>query len=771
MNIFEIVSRAPFSTNDGLLYVGLKETKIFAIEPHTGEIQICMSRSNQCSDLNLKDRIILMRSEHSIKAIELSTGFSVWNISLGEFTTSSIWNNFEFDMFADLEKNQRPNHTLVSGMDGSLEMLNSQTGNLIWHKIMPSPVLYIQSNLSLADLIFLPEITLKMDHRDGMNGVYVGEHSGTLIAIENTLNHSFLPYHEEMLPDRSFWWPLHTKTPIPKMDDLEPFHIPDKVCHNSQNFPCILGLHYILNDQTFGSYPVLRLSDRPNFINQTTHVEKEDPNQYFIKFVIFASFFILTLILLYLTIILFSKKKNLALKTKFPTSQPNGILIVGKLKIEISNVLGYGSSGTVVFEGLMDNRKVAVKRILKSFYSIAETEILALTQSDEHPNVIRYFTKEEDENFIYLAISYLEKTLTQFVLDDNSYMQSTEKDKINMIYQMTQGLSHLHNIGIVHRDIKPDNILVGKDSVIKISDMGIAKKIEPENNSFSTITCGTKGWQAPEITFETDNESCTQNIIINGSEKKRFKLSKKVDIFSLGCVFYYLLTRKHPFGDKVAMRETNILNSQYILEGVSLDAFNLISKMLSSNPDTRPSIKQILDHPFFWDSSKKLRFLKDTSDYFEFQKPTSRHVIHFETEAQYYKIIPNNNWTLNLPKDVLDDLNKFRKYNPTKVRDLLRVIRNKAHHYRDLDPETQKIFGSLPDEFLNYFCQERFPLLFSFSWEYMKLNCSTDEVFKEFFKNEKQTQKDSFPKNLILKVPEQLSDKLSWRKEKSWRNK
>jgi hypothetical protein len=75
-------------------------------------------------------------------------------------------------------------------------------------------------------------------------------------------------------------------------------------------------------------------------------------------------------------------------------SESNGELKIGKLKVS-SQVLGYGSSGTIVFLGEMDGRKVAVKRMLSSFYNVAEKEILLLLQADEHKNVIRYFAKVE----------------------------------------------------------------------------------------------------------------------------------------------------------------------------------------------------------------------------------------------------------------------------------------------------------------------------------------------------------------------------------------
>lgn len=101
-------------------------------------------------------------------------------------------------------------------------------------------------------------------------------------------------------------------------------------------------------------------------------------------------------------------------------------------------MLGYGSSGTVVYEGLLHGRKVAVKRMLADFYQLAYREISLLLVADEHPNVVSYYAKvtpsrlldvggafshihpcvtlqEEDDQFIYLALSQCVNTLGEFV--------------------------------------------------------------------------------------------------------------------------------------------------------------------------------------------------------------------------------------------------------------------------------------------------------------------------------------------------------------------
>jgi len=79
-----------------------------------------------------------------------------------------------------------------------------------------------------------------------------------------------------------------------------------------------------------------------------------------------------------------------------PQRAADGALIVGKLHVYTEKVLGKGSGGTVVYEGKLDGRRVAVKRLLREFYSMAKQEIELLVAADEQKNVVRYYAHEAD---------------------------------------------------------------------------------------------------------------------------------------------------------------------------------------------------------------------------------------------------------------------------------------------------------------------------------------------------------------------------------------
>ena len=109
----------------------------------------------------------------------------------------------------------------------------------------------------------------------------------------------------------------------------------------------------------------------------------------------------------------------------------------------------------------------------------------------------------------------------------------------NIMKQILEGVKFLHENNIVHRDIKPHNILMNRLLKIKLSDMGLSKQLETEMDSYHTDAVkGTVGWQPSEVILDKAD-----------FKFKNTHRTQKVDIFSLGCVFYYLMSRgEHPFG-------------------------------------------------------------------------------------------------------------------------------------------------------------------------------------------------------------------------------
>ncbi|XP_071246343.1 serine/threonine-protein kinase/endoribonuclease IRE1 isoform X3 [Salvelinus alpinus] len=398
---------------------------------------------------------------------------------------------------------------------------------------------------------------------------------------------------------------------------------------------------------------------------------------------------------------------------------------VGKISFCPSEILGHGTGGTFVFRGRFDGRRVAVKRILPECFDVAEREVQLLRESDEHPNVIRYYCTERDKLFTYIAIELCAATLQQYVEDPSCHAGLSP---VTVLQQTMCGLSHLHSLNIVHRDLKPRNILLSQPGPLGrvralISDFGLCKKIPEGRTSFSLRSGipGTEGWIAPEVLLDTPGNNPT-------------RCDQAVDVFSAGCVFYYVVSRgQHPFGDTLR-RQANILTGEYFLthflEDVHDDviARDLIERMISSDPVSRPSTSSILKHPFFWSPDKQLQFFQDVSDRIEKEPTDSTMVVRLETAG---RAVVRTNWRMRISVPLQTDLRKFRTYKGNSVRDLLRAMRNKKHHYHELPAEVQETLGEVPEGFVSYFTS-RFPRLLLHTHTALS-SCSDERLFHPYY--------------------------------------
>ncbi|KFV72504.1 Serine/threonine-protein kinase/endoribonuclease IRE1, partial [Struthio camelus australis] len=399
------------------------------------------------------------------------------------------------------------------------------------------------------------------------------------------------------------------------------------------------------------------------------------------------------------------------------------MIVVGKISFNPKDVLGHGAGGTFVFRGRFDGRNVAVKRLLPECFHLVDREVQLLRESDEHPHVVRYFCTEKDKQFHYIAIELCSATLQEYV--ESPGFDRRSLDPVSLLHQTTSGLAHLHSLNIVHRDLKPCNILIsvpnshGQIRAV-ISDFGLCKKLHGGRHSFSLHSGipGTEGWIAPELLQEAPKENPTC----------------AVDIFSAGCVFYYVVSGgKHPFGDSLR-RQANILSGTYQLTCLQEDAHDkvvareLIAAMISSESQKRPSAPVVLMHPFFWSQEKQLQFFQDVSDRIE-KEPAEGPIVS-ALEAGGRSIV-RVNWRMHISLPLQTDLRKFRTYKGGSVRDLLRAMRNKKHHYHELPVDVQEALGSVPDDFVQYFTS-RFPHLLLHTHRAMRV-CAHERLFQSYY--------------------------------------
>ncbi|XP_025026074.1 serine/threonine-protein kinase/endoribonuclease IRE2 [Python bivittatus] len=399
------------------------------------------------------------------------------------------------------------------------------------------------------------------------------------------------------------------------------------------------------------------------------------------------------------------------------------IVAVGKLSFRPQDVLGRGAGGTFVFRGHFDGRDVAVKRLLPESVRLVDREVRLLRESDEHPNVVRYFCTEADRQFHYIALELCSATLQEYM--ESCAFPGEGPDPLSLLSQTMSGLAHLHSLSIAHRDLKPSNILIslpdgqGRLRAV-ISDFGLCKKLQGGHQSFSLSSGvpGTEGWIAPEMLREDAKESPTCG----------------VDIFSAGCIFYYVLSHgQHPFGHGFH-RQANILAGTYQLSWFQQETHSnvvgrdLIEAMISSDPRLRPSAAQVLQHPFFWSPERQLQFFQDVSDRLE-REPADGPLVS-TLEAGSLAVV-RGNWQGHLSAPLQTDLRKFRRYHGSSVRDLLRALRNKKHHYHELPGSVREALGTLPHGFVQYFV-DRFPRLLLHTHQAMRL-CAGERLFQRYY--------------------------------------
>ena len=147
---------------------------------------------------------------------------------------------------------------------------------------------------------------------------------------------------------------------------------------------------------------------------------------------------------------------------------------------------------------------------------------------------------------------------------------------------------------------------------------------------------------------------------------------------------------------------------------------------------SRLKAAEVYHHPLFWDPELRLSFLKDASDRVELEdrEPDSSILKALESIGT---VALGGKWDEKLDNILLKDVTRYRKYKYDSIRDLLRVIRNKSNHYRELPKEVQEVLGSVPTGFESYF-SSRFPNLLMEVYKVLNPFCAEEEVFLKYYK-------------------------------------
>ena len=247
---------------------------------------------------------------------------------------------------------------------------------------------------------------------------------------------------------------------------------------------------------------------------------------------------------------------------------------------KIIEVIGRGGMGVVYKATDLNLEKTVALKMIDPFYARDEnflrrfrTEAIALAKL-ENKNIVGVYALRETDNGLFMVMEYVQAKTVSDWLKEKGAFQIDEALKI--IRQLLNAINHAHQVGVIHRDIKPNNILLCEDGTVKVMDFGLAKLIQ-EHGEQSTVTqtAGTLFYMSPEQ--------------IKGS-----KIDNRSDIYSIGMTIYEMLTGRIPFergsGDfniQKQIIEGKIVPPDNYNSGLPKPLVKFIMKAIDKNPEKR----------------------------------------------------------------------------------------------------------------------------------------------------------------------------------------
>jgi serine/threonine-protein kinase len=227
-------------------------------------------------------------------------------------------------------------------------------------------------------------------------------------------------------------------------------------------------------------------------------------------------------------------------------------------------------------------RKVAIKRLSEAFTGdeilrerfIREARMAAQLS---HPNIVAVYDVGEEDGVPYIVMEYVEgETLAELLARKGRL----DPDRaVDLVLQVCAGLEHAHGAGLVHRDIKPRNLLVRGDDTVKIADFGIARPLDATQLTMAGTVLGTAAYLSPEQALGEP-------------------VTAAADIYSLGAVTYELLAGRPPYefetlADLVVKHREGPPPS---IDGVSAELEGVVLRCLAVEPEARPASAAALAH-------------------------------------------------------------------------------------------------------------------------------------------------------------------------------
>lgn len=261
-------------------------------------------------------------------------------------------------------------------------------------------------------------------------------------------------------------------------------------------------------------------------------------------------------------------------------------------QFEILGEIGQGGMGKVFLAKDKTNGKmIALKtvkgnvkhddRVLQRFQKEAQAAVQL-----HHPNIVKTFGSGMANGTLYIGMEYIEG-LT--IADRLSKMGTfTPREALRITRQIAEALAYSHNLGIIHRDIKPQNLLLDKKGNVKILDFGIAKTM------WDFEIMDVQEAKSPEDMLMTIGQRLGTPVYMPPEQMRNEPIDGRADIYALGATLYEMLTGKRPFigGDvKEVMRQKEAAvhpGSDILKKAVPAVLATLVLQMLNKERSTRP---------------------------------------------------------------------------------------------------------------------------------------------------------------------------------------